>query len=263
MGSLDWKENSKFWNDNAEAWTYLARQGRDITRDQLNTPAFLAMLPDVKGLSGLDIGCGEGNNTRLVAKRGATIFGIDSSEVFIKHAIDMERETNLGIEFQIASADKLPFENDNFDFVMATMFLMDVPEPILSIREAFRVLRPGGFFQFSITHPCFQTRRWQWIEENNKRVGVVCGDYFQGAQGEIQTWTFTQSSEEEKAKYEKFKVPTYYWTLSHWLNWLIDTGFRLEYFCEPTIDADVIARYPGLAGWDKIAGYLHVRCRKP
>lgn len=260
---MDWKENSKFWDDNAEAWTYLARKGRDVTRDNLNTPAFMAMLPDVSGLHGLDMGCGEANNTRIVARRGATMRGIDSSETFIKHSIAAEEENPLGIKFQVASADRLPFENDSFDFVMATMFLMDVPDPVPCIREAFRVLRSGGFFQFSITHPCFQTRRWEWIKENDERVGVVCGDYFNGAQGDIQSWTFTQSSDDEKLQFEKFKVPTYYFTLSQWLNWLIDSGFVLEKFCEPTIAPEVIAKHPGLAGWDKIAGYLHVRCRKP
>ena len=259
---MDWKENSKFWNENAEAWTYLARQGRDVTRDNLNTPAFLAMLPEVNGLHGLDMGCGEANNTRLVAQRGATMSGIDSSEVFIKHAIEAEAANPLGITFKVASAASVPFENNSFDFVMATMFLMDVPEPFSCMKEAFRVIKPGGFFQFSITHPCFQTRRWEWVKENGQKVGVICGDYFQGAQGEIQRWTFTHSSDDEKQKFEKFKVPTYHWTLSEWLNWLIETGFELEKFCEPTIEPELISKYPGLAGWDKIAGYLHVRCRK-
>lgn len=260
---MDWQENSKFWNENAEAWTYLARRGRDVTRDHLNTPAFLAMLPDVSGLRGLDVGCGEANNTRLVAQRGATMAGIDSSEIFIQHCIEAEKENPLGIQFRIASGDQLPFEDNCFDFVMATMFLMDVPEPQKCIREAFRVLKSGGFFQFSITHPCFQTRRWQWVKENAKKVGVVCGDYFQGAQGEIHTWTFTHSSESEKRELADFKVPTYYFTLSDWLNWLIETGFTMERFCEPTVGPDTIAKFPGLDGWDKIAGYLHVRCRKP
>ena len=53
----------RYWEENAEAWTRLSRRGYDVYRDHLNTPAFLAMLPDVRGLAGLDIGCGEGNNT--------------------------------------------------------------------------------------------------------------------------------------------------------------------------------------------------------
>ena len=80
------EEVSRFWNDNAEAWTQLTRAGYDTYRDHLNTPAFLALLPDVEGLAGLDVGCGEGYNTRLIAQRGAQVTGVDISEVFIAHA---------------------------------------------------------------------------------------------------------------------------------------------------------------------------------
>ena len=73
---MDHREVGRYWNDNAEAWTELARAGCDVYRDYLNTPAFLAMLPDVRGLSGVDIGCGEGHNTRLIAQRGARLVGI-------------------------------------------------------------------------------------------------------------------------------------------------------------------------------------------
>ena len=50
-------------------WTQLSRAGYDTYRDHLNTPAFLQMLPEVNGLTGLDIGCGEGSNTRELAAR--------------------------------------------------------------------------------------------------------------------------------------------------------------------------------------------------
>ncbi|HEY9677535.1 MAG TPA: class I SAM-dependent methyltransferase [Drouetiella sp.] len=259
---MDWEENAKYWNGNAEAWTQLARKGRDVTRDNLNTPAFLAMLPNVQGLCGLDMGCGEANNTRLVAERGANMSGIDVSEVFIKHAIDHEKSQPLGIKFKHGSAAKLPYEDEQFDFVMATMFLMDVPEPNRCIAEAYRVLKHGGFFQFSIVHPCFQTRRWKWVVEEGEKIGVVCGDYYSGEQGRVEEWTFTQSTDGEKNQYEKFKVPTFYYTLSEWLNWLIQAGFVIEECREPTVTPEVIEKQPNLAGWNKIAGYLHMRCRK-
>jgi hypothetical protein len=56
---MDDREVGKLWEGNAEAWTHLSRAGYDVYRDRLNTPAFLAMLPDVAGLGGLDVGCGE------------------------------------------------------------------------------------------------------------------------------------------------------------------------------------------------------------
>lgn len=69
--AMDHEEVGRFWNENAETWTRLARAGYDVYRDHFNSPAFLELLPDVRGLAGLDIGCGEGHNTRLLARRGA------------------------------------------------------------------------------------------------------------------------------------------------------------------------------------------------
>ena len=81
---MDHKEVGHYWDANASAWTRLARSGFDIYRDYLNTPAFFNKLPEVKSLQGLDIGCGEGHNTRLLAKRGARMKAVDISEIFIE-----------------------------------------------------------------------------------------------------------------------------------------------------------------------------------
>jgi hypothetical protein len=61
---MNHEEAGRYWNANAEAWTTLARAGYDIYRDFLNTPAFFEILPDVTRLHGIDIGCGEGYDTR-------------------------------------------------------------------------------------------------------------------------------------------------------------------------------------------------------
>ena len=132
------------WEENADAWTRLARAGYDSYRDLVNTPAFLAMLPEVRGLRGLDIGCGEGSNTRVLAERGARMTAVDIAETFIHHARDAERERPLGIEYQIASGLELPFGDGAFDFAVAFMSLMDMPEHKRAIREAFRVVKPSG-----------------------------------------------------------------------------------------------------------------------
>ena len=94
---MDDKEVGKFWNENAENWTKLARLGYDRCRNLINTPAFFKMLPDVSGLSGLDIGCGEGYNTREAAKKGAKMTAIDIAETFIKYAKESEEAESLGI----------------------------------------------------------------------------------------------------------------------------------------------------------------------
>ncbi len=94
---MDHRQVGKYWNDNAEVWTRLSRAGYDTYSDVLNTPAFLEMLPPVGRLSGLDIGCGEGHNTRLLADRGARLTGLDVAGVFLRHAAAREQAQPLGI----------------------------------------------------------------------------------------------------------------------------------------------------------------------
>src|SRR5437879_2848367 len=118
---MDHKDAGRYWNESAESWTKLARAGYDVYRDYLNTPAFFEMLPNVEGLTGLDIGCGEGHNTRLLAKRGARVTAIDIAEVFIAHAQETEKEMPLGIDYQKASAVDLPFPDPTFEFATAFM----------------------------------------------------------------------------------------------------------------------------------------------
>src|SRR3954463_6041977 len=133
---MNHEDVGRLWNGNAEAWTKLARAGYDAYRDHLNTPAFFELLPDVAGLSGLDIGCGEGHNTRLLARRGARVKGIDISEVFVTHARQAEADEPLGIDYHVGSAVTLPFDDRAFDFATGFMSFMDVPETDCVLAEA-------------------------------------------------------------------------------------------------------------------------------
>jgi len=188
---MDDKEVGKYWNENAENWTKLTRMGYDIFRNCVNAPEFFKILPDVTGLKGLDIGCGEGYNTRLAAQKGGKMTAIDISEVFINHAIEKEKEEPLGIKYQVASAGELPFETESFDFVISTMALMDMPEIDKAFSEAYRVLKSNGFFQFSIIHPCFSLSNPEWIyDDKGKRTGLICRDYFKTFDGEFEEWIF-------------------------------------------------------------------------
>src|SRR5947209_8028184 len=203
---MDHKEVGRFWNNSAEAWTKLARAGYDVYRDFLNTPAFFQMLPNVDGLTGLDIGCGEGHNTRLLAKCGARLTAVDIAEVFIAHAKQAEADEPLGIDYRVASAAELPFAAATFDFATGFMSLMDVPETDRVLAEAWRVLKPGGFLQFSISHPWFDTPHRRNLRDAQRRTyAIEVGEYFRTRDGEIDEWLFKAAPPQAKAGLRKFK----------------------------------------------------------
>jgi ubiquinone/menaquinone biosynthesis C-methylase UbiE len=260
---MDDRGVGRLWDENADAWTFLARQGYDLYRDRVNTPAFLAMLPPVSGLKGLDIGCGEGHNTRLLAERGAGMTAFDISGRFVRHARTEEKSRGQGIQLVNATAVGLPFRNECFDFATGFMSFMDIPDHARLVAEARRVLRPGGFLQFSISHPCFFTPRWQWLrDEEGRKTAVACGDYFRELAGEVEEWTFGAAPPELREGLPKFKVPRFTRTLSAWLNLLTSAGFILERLEEPRADEALAQECPYVADTRIVAYFLIVRCRK-
>lgn len=260
---MDAREVGLYWRSNARAWIALARQGWDVYRDALNTPAFLAMLPGVDGRLGLDIGCGEGHNTRLLAARGARMAGVDIAPAFLESAWAAERENPMGIRYLIGNGQDLPFASGSFDFATAFMSLMDMPEPGAVLHEAWRVLRSGGFLQFSITHPCFSPpHRRQVRNERGEPYAVELGRYFDRIDGEIERWTFSAAPQEARSGHPLFEIPRFHRTLSEWLNAVVDAGFTVERMAEPHADEDTARRVPHIADTRVVAYFLHVRCRK-
>jgi ubiquinone/menaquinone biosynthesis C-methylase UbiE len=161
------------WESNAPAWIELTRAGADVYRDLVNTPAFVEMLPDISGWRCLDVGCGEGHNTRVLRDRGARVTALDPSATFIGAASRAAPD----IAHLRADGASLPFPDATFDLVTAFMSVMDMTEPDAGIAEAARVLRPGGRFQFSITHPVSVNPMRRWVtDEHGVRRALVVGE---------------------------------------------------------------------------------------
>jgi len=134
---------ARYWDDNAAAWAEQVRRGADVAREWLNNPAFLELIGDVRGRRVLDAGCGEGYNTRILARRGGRLTGVDLSERMIALARAEERREPLGIDYVRTSYTDLgAFGDASFDAVVAFMSMMDGPRFDLAMREAFRVLAP-------------------------------------------------------------------------------------------------------------------------
>ena len=250
-----------YWNANADAWAREVRQGHDVARERLNNPELLRLLGDLRDRDVLDAGCGEGYNTRLLARAGARMTGVDISERMIALAEEAERATPLGIRYVRTSYTLLEmFSPGSFDAVVSFMALMDGPGFDQAVTEIFRVLRPGGILTFSITHPCFIVRGGQWMrDEHGAKVAWVVRNYFTPLPW-VDRWRFTDAP----ADAPEFSVPRFDRTLSEYLNVVLAAGFRLTHIEEPRPSEEYCQAHPSQRGWREHAGlFLHVQAAKP
>jgi SAM-dependent methyltransferase len=261
MDSLD---VATYWEANADSWTRQSRCGLDVYRDVVNTPAFLDMLPPVAALDGLDIGCGEGTNTRALARLGARMRAVDIAPTFLRRARETEAAHPLGIEFLAGDGMALPFADASFDFVTAFMALMDLPDQDRALEEAHRVLRPGGFVQFSILHPCFVPPRRRVLRDGDGAVRAIeIADYFNTGDGSVDIWWFSALPREEREQTPPFRVPRFHRTLSFWINAVCRAGLAIRQVGEPRASIEAARANPVVADTRVAPLFLHIRADKP
>ncbi len=245
------------WEANAPAWIEMSRAGADRYRDLVNTPAFLEALPDVTGLRCLDVGCGEGHNTRLVVERGAEVTALDISGAFLRAA----RGADPTGRYIHGDATRMPFADATFDAATAFMSIMDMPDPAVAIGEIARVVRPGGWLQFSITHPVNTTPIRSWVDdERGARTALAIADYF--VEGPITTsWTFKVAAEIEMV-HEPFTITAARHTVSSWMNLVVDAGLTIERVVEPVASEQIASLHPEVADTRIVPFFLIIRARR-
>jgi malonyl-CoA O-methyltransferase len=127
------------------------------------------LLPDVRGLTVLDAGCGTGRYLRELESRGAVAFGMDLSMPMLARARRDDR--------RVARADirALPFDAMSIDLVVCGLALGDVAELELALSEIARTLRPAGCVIYSVVHPAGEQAGWSRTFESGGRLLAIDG----------------------------------------------------------------------------------------
>lgn len=163
-------QNHKHWSRVAEEWVAWARKP--------NHDAFWAYRASLVAFvasgngKALDVGCGEGRISRELTACGLQVTAVDPVSRLVMAAIEAQSAQNCAV----ASATELPFENAQFDLVVAYNVLMDVEDVPTALKEFRRVMRPTGQLIISIVHPLVDQGRFVSKEMNSPFV--LEGSYF-------------------------------------------------------------------------------------
>lgn len=136
---------------NGFAEAYTAANETNLVNAYYERPAVLALAGDVAGRRILDAGCGSGALFAALRDRGAMVSGFDASAGMLELA---RRRLGGGADLQVADlGSPLPYADDTFDDVAASLVLHYLEDWEPALAELRRILRPGGRLIASVDHP--------------------------------------------------------------------------------------------------------------
>lgn len=144
-----WSKRLKSTDPLAAVLTYNAPKILNEYYDKWEIKSLQKALPhSLAGKKALDIGCGTGRISLLLAKLGADVTSLDFSAVMLKHLKLEARKRKVASRITTieSPADKLPLNDNLFDIVTCFGLMEHLPPAIRrkTILEAFRVLKPNG-----------------------------------------------------------------------------------------------------------------------
>ena len=240
----DHVEALRGWQDSAAAYIAFQDAG-DGNRTLLLDPVMLDLCGDVRGKRMLDIGCGEGRFCRMLAERGASVVGID---VIAEMAQTARARGSAHDAYTLASADKLPFANATFDLAVSYVTLVDIVGYAAAIREAARVLRPGG--RFVVANLNFVTASLGWQRDDDGKRLYHRIDRYADEFPQVLEWA-------------DMRIVNWHRPLANYMAAFLGAGLILRDFLTPVPEDQSLRDDPQTEDWFRVPLFNVMRWEKP
>ena len=232
------------WETHASWWQRHFTGGVDPEYEEQILPLAEEHLAGARHV--LDVGCGEGQLARRVARPGASVVGVDPTAGQLTTAA----ARGGGVRYVRGGAEALPFPAGRFDGVVICLTLEHLEPFEPAVHEMARVLAPGGVFCCFLNHPLLQAPGSGWIddhilEEQYWRVGPYLPD---------------DVAMEEVAP--GIRLPFMHRPLSRYINVMADRGLLVEHMEEPPPPPGFVAQAPEYVEAATIPRLLLLRARK-
>ncbi|MBV8981275.1 MAG: class I SAM-dependent methyltransferase [Acidimicrobiia bacterium] len=239
MSQHEWEAHASWWQ---EGFT----DGADPEYEEQILPLAAEHLRGVTSV--LDVGCGEGQVSRLAAGNGAgRAVGVDPTWA----QLSVARQRGGPPHYGQADAAALPFGSASFDAVVACLVFEHIDAVDEALAEVGRVLRPGGRFLFFLNHPLLQTPGSGWIDDR-----IL----------EEQYWRIGPYLVEDRSLEEVDKdvlIPFVHRPLSRYVNAMAAAGLLIEHMEEPAPPPGFLERAEEYKEAATIPRLLFLRAIKP
>jgi SAM-dependent methyltransferase len=211
--------------DNQEFFDEYINLRKDIDNSNINEelPALFSLIDnDLKGKSILDLGCGYGENSKLLLKRNASrVVGIDISKKMLNLAKKFNSDPKISYYcIDMENIDKI---EEKFDLIISSLAIHYVKDYNKLIKDVYNLLNDGGTFIFSQEHPITLApkngKSWNY-DENRNPISFNLANYQEP--GERNIFWLTND------------VIKYHRTISEIMNGIIDSGFIIKKVLEPS-----------------------------
>lgn len=196
-------------------------------------PAVRSLLPDLRGLHILDLGCGFGDFCRFARAHGAArAVGVELSQRMLAAA--KSRTSDERIEYVHAAIEDFAIPAAAFDLIVSRMALHYVADYHSVVQSVHRGLRPDGNFVCSVEHPICTSLCQGWCESND---------------GEKRHWPVDNYSLETERKHHWVVdgVVKHHRTIATYVNTMLEAGFTLTRLLEPHVVSEHREKRPDLA----------------
>jgi ubiquinone/menaquinone biosynthesis C-methylase UbiE len=236
--------------DHEEFFERYSRLGRSVEGldGALEWPALRALLPDLRGLNVLDLGCGFGWFCRWARQQGAAhVLGIDVSERMLARSRATTQDT--AITYTRADMEHLELSPESFNIVYSSLALHYIEDLDRLMSAVYRSLVPGGSLVFSVEHPMFTAPadpHWS-LDAAGRKTWPIDGYLDEGPRAT--DWLAKGVIKQHR-------------TLATYLNMLLRLGFAISHVEEWGPTEEQIASRPNLADERQRPPFLLVAARR-
>ncbi|MPZ49139.1 MAG: methyltransferase domain-containing protein [Dehalococcoidia bacterium] len=224
------------WAASAPAWIEGQARDDDPNRVLLLDPVMLELSGPVEGKRVLDLGCGEGRFSRMLAQRGARVVGLD---LIAEMVIAAQGRVSSAESYVQATAESVPFADSTFDLVVSYVSLVDIPDFRAAIHESARVLRQGGRFLVANLNFASASLIPSWARDEDGRRLFMRIDRYADEYARVLEWAGV-------------KILNWHRPLSAYMKAYLEADLLLREYLEPVPSDESLRDDPSTEDWFRV-----------